>query len=213
MLPTNGEKKTVYKRTTLDHNGYMEAKNPPMAFKPMIYLYPEEDNTLVRVKLGSKEKISTSYPKYVDGWSVIAEKNGTLKLENSDREYYGLYWEGLNDIEEKFDEGFCISGKESAEFLEEKLRILGLNDKEAEEFIVYWLPKLEESKYNLIRFETIDEINENMALEISPKPDTIIRIIMDFKGIESPVNVKEQKLEEVKREGFTVVEWGGTEIY
>ena len=37
--------------------------------------------------------------------------------------------------------------------------MLGLNDREAEEFIVYWLPKLEENKYNLIRFETAEEIN------------------------------------------------------
>lgn len=30
---------------------------------------------------------------------------------------------------------------------EEKLEILGLNYKETEEFIVYWLPKLEQNEY------------------------------------------------------------------
>ena len=45
-------------------------------------------------------------------------------------------------------------------FLEEKLGILGLTEREAEEFIVYWLPLMEKNKYNYIRFETLEEINE-----------------------------------------------------
>ena len=37
-----------------------------------------------------------------------------------------------------FSEGFVVKGEDSAAFLEEKLEILGLNYKEAEEFIIYW---------------------------------------------------------------------------
>lgn len=47
---------------------------------------------------------------------------------------------------------------------------------------------------------------------IDPRPDTVIRIIMSYKGLEEPIEVTEQKLESVSRTGFTVVEWGGTEI-
>ena len=61
-------------------------------------------------------------------------------------------------------------------------------------------------------FETMDEINENMPLEINPKPDTIIRVLMEFKGLDKPIYVKEQKLTSPNRYGFTVVEWGGTEL-
>ena len=35
---------------------------------------------------------------------------------------------------------------------------------------------------------------------------------MQYKGLEEPIKIKEQRLEEQKREGFTVVDWGGTEI-
>ena len=35
---------------------------------------------------------------------------------------------------------------------------------------------------------------------------------MTFKGLASPINVKEQKLSAIDRTGFTVVEWGGVEI-
>ena len=58
----------------------------------------------------------------------------------------------------------------------------------------------------------MDEINENMALEINPKPDTIIRVMMEFKGLNWPIKVTEQKLERVERNGYTVVEWGGTKL-
>ena len=44
--------------------------------------------------------------------------------------------------------GFVVEGKDTIKFLEEKLKQLGLTDKEADEFIIYWLPKLENNKYN-----------------------------------------------------------------
>lgn len=62
------------------------------------------------------------------------------------------------------------------------------------------------------RFQTIKEINENMPLEIEPTPDTIVRIVMEYKGLEEPIEIAEQKLATPNRDGFTVVEWGGTEI-
>ena len=56
------------------------------------------------------------------------------------------------------------------------------------------------------------EIEENMPLEITPKPDTLIRIIMTYKPLKEQIEVKEQKLETLERKGFVAVEWGGSEI-
>lgn len=180
--------------------------------KPIIYLYPTEE-TDVSVKLLKSENLTCSYPKYQGGWNVIAEPNGDLKDLTTNRNLYSLYYESKSDINFKVEnEGFVIKGKDSAKFLEEKLAILGLNEKEAEEFIVYWLPRLEANKYNYIRFATLDEINENMPLEINPNPDSIIRIMMTFKGLDNPIDVKEQELVTPERNGFVAVEWGGTEI-
>lgn len=110
------------------------------------------------------------------------------------------------------NEGFCIKGKDTIKFLEEKLEILGLNERETEEFIIYWLPKMENNNYNYIRFETIEEQNQAMPLNINPKPDSLIRIMMDWKGLDNKIEVKEQVLQSPKREGYTVVEWGGSEL-
>ena len=180
--------------------------------KPIIYLYPTFEQK-VTVELGRPEKLTHTYPKYNEPWEVIAKPNGDLTDLKSGRSLYALYWEGLNtSAKDSIDEGFCIKGEEVASFLEEKLAILGLNDRESEEFIIYWLPKMESNKYNLIRFETIDEINNSMPLNINPKPDTLIRVLMEFKGVDSYKEIPEQKLETQERKGFVAVEWGGTEI-
>ncbi len=180
--------------------------------KPMIYLYPTEEIE-VEVKLLNEEKVTTTYPKYNDSWNVLAKPNGDLIDLETGRFLYGLYWEGINTNSlSKIEEGFVVKSEDTIEFLEEKLEILGLTEREANEFIIYWLPKLEKNKYNFIRFESIEEIDNNMPLEITPKPDTVIRIAMEYKKLDKEIKVVEQELTSPVREGFVVVEWGGTEI-
>lgn len=182
-----------------------------MNYKPIIYLYPEEEIEL-SVKLGKEDNITCSYPEYKNGWNVIAKPDGKLVDIETGRNLYALYWEGINSEECNLTEGFCIKGDETIKFLEDKLSVLGLNEMEAEEFIVYWLPILQENKYNFIRFATIEEINNDMPLEVSVEPDTLIRVQMQYKPLDEYIEVKEQELVTPVRKGFTVVEWGGTEI-
>lgn len=180
--------------------------------KPIIYLYPQE-TTRITVKLGNPDKVTCSYPQYNgNGWDVIANPDGNLVDNKTGKNLYSLYWEGKGSAKINMSEGFIVKGKDVAKFLEEKLQILGLTEREMEEFIIYWLPKMENNKYNYIRFATLEEINEYMPLEFSKKPDTLIRVLMQFKKIEEPIEVKEQKLTPIIREGFIAVEWGGTEI-
>ena len=183
----------------------------PVAAKPVIYLYPEKETQLT-VKLGKKENITCSYPQYKEGWNVIAKPDGTLIDTETGRKLYSLYWEGIDYEKPDTTEGFVVKGSDTIKFLEEKLSILGLNEIEAEEFIIYWLPKMQNNKYNYIRFATMDEINKSMPLEFSTKPDTVIRVLMQYKALDSEIEVKEQQLSTPERKGFTVVEWGGTEL-
>ncbi len=179
--------------------------------KPILYVYPTEDMDLT-IKLKNDDLITYSYPKYNNEWRIHATVDGMLYDYKTDRNYYALYWECINNNTYDMNEGFIVAGKDTVKFLEDKLSILGLNDKEINEFIVYWLPKLEDNKYNYIRFRTEDEINTYMPIEFSSNPDTLIRVYMDFKALDKKVNIKEQKLTSVSREGFTVVEWGGREL-
>ena len=176
--------------------------------KPIIYLYPTTE-TQVNVKLWTPENLSHTYPKYnSEKWrSVIAQPNGELEDMDTWRKLYALYREWKSDNETNFNEWFIVAWEDIIPFLEEKLAILWLNEREAEEFIVYWLPQMEGNEWNLIRFETIEEQNENMSLNITPSPDTVIRVMMDWKAIDEPIDISEQKLITPERNGFTVVEW------
>jgi len=185
---------------------YMESLD-----KPIIYIYPQEE-TEVSVKVGYPDSLTCTYPKYENGWDVIASPDGNLKDVKTGRNLYALYWEGIRTKEGNIEDGFVVKGENVARFLEEKLEILGLNEREAEEFIVYWLPILEKNEYNFIRFYEKEEIDEMMPLEINPEPETLIRVLMGWKKLDKNIDIKEQKLEKVQRTGYTVVEWGGTEI-
>ena len=190
------------------HNAKIEIK----VYKPIIYLYPTEE-TEITAELGYPEKITCSYPQYKNGWQALAKPNGDLVDLNTKRDLYSLYYESTNVVKFKVEkDGFIVKGTDVAEFLEDKLALLGLNEREAEEFIVYWLPKLQENKYNYIRFATMEEINENMPLKFSTEPDSLIRVLMTYKGLKNPIKVQEQKLKTPERNGFVAVEWGGTEI-
>ena len=89
------------------------------------------------------------------------------------------------------------------------MNILGLNEKEKTDFITYWLPVLLRNKLSLCTFQT-KKFFENYELNISPKPDSLIRVFLTIKKLDTLVNIKEQKLESVERKGFTVIEWGGS---
>ena len=104
--------------------------------KPIIYLYPEEEIQLT-VKLGKEDNITCSYPEYKNGWNVIAKPEGTLVDVETGRNLYALYWEGIHSEKCNLTEGFVVKGSETIPFLEEKLEVLGLNEREAEEFIIY----------------------------------------------------------------------------
>ena len=174
--------------------------------KPVIYLYPEE-TTEISVHLDYTGELICTYPHYKDGWTVTAYPDGTL-VDAQGMEYNYLYWEGNSDRVNDFTHGFCIRGEDTATFLEEALARLGLNRKEANEFIVYWLPLMERNSYNVISFQTF-AYTETAKLLITPEPDTMIRVFMSWYATEKPVAIEKQELHASNRQGFTVVEWGG----
>jgi hypothetical protein len=90
---------------------------------------------------------------------------------------------------------------------------MGLNETEINDFIVYWLPALNKNETNFIHFWVNDDIDHSSRLEVEPKPETVIRIFMEYKAYDgkSP-KLPEQQLPQTVRKGFTLVEWGGGAI-
>jgi hypothetical protein len=182
--------------------------------KPVIYLYPRATEK-VRVELEYKGRLHTTYPVYnpaIKGWSVTAHPDGTLVNDADGEQYSYLFWEGDNDgFPLNRSEGFVVKGADTAQFLQTTLAKLGLTPREYNEFIVFWLPRMQDNPYNFIRFAG-SEYTQSAPLKITPRPDSMLRVFMFYQKLQTPVQVREQQLSSFRRHGFTVIEWGGTEI-
>ena len=177
--------------------------------KPVIYLYPETE-TRVTVKLDLSGELTCAYPAYDGGWTVTAAPDGTLTDEHG-QTYNYLYWEGEGTEAYDFSKGFCVAGSDTAAFLEDALDRLGLTRREANEFLVYWLPRMQDNPYNLIAFQQ-EAYTQSAKLTVSPQPDSVLRVFMAWKPLARPVDIPAQILPGFERRGFTLVEWGGAEV-
>ncbi len=187
--------------------GYFELEED-VCYKPVIYLYPEE-KTEAKVTLDYNGTLTVTYPEYKEGWEVTALPDGTL-YDKDGNEYSYLFWEGDSNFRMSTDEGFCVKGEDTVKFLREKLSYLGLTPKEYNDFIVFWLPFMQDNEYNPISFQT-ESYTDNAKLTVSPAPDTEIRVFMTFTPCDSYVEIPAQELKPApERKGFTVVEWGGS---
>ena len=179
--------------------------------KPVIYLYPEETaDVTVRISL-TDGSFTKCIPEGDGEWNVTASPDGTLTDKATGKTYDYIFWESTDNTEYDWSEGYVVKGSEAEVFLRGILRKMGLNEKEYTEFIDYWQPRLEKNEYNLISFQT-DRYTESARLDVSPQPDSVLRVFMAFKSIDGPVFVARPDIEPFEREGFTVVEWGGAEV-
>lgn len=180
-----------------------------VAAKPVIYLYPES-TAEVTVRLDYDGALTCTYPRYQGGWTVTAQPDGTL-TDAAGQTYSYLYWEGRSAADYDFSRGFCVAGEDTAAFLEDALARLGLTRREANEFLVYWLPLMEPNAYNLIAFQS-DAYTGKAALQVTPEPDTVLRVFMAWQPLAAAVEIPPQTLAAPERTGFTLVEWGGAQI-
>lgn len=173
--------------------------------KPVIYLYPEK-KTDVSVKVGAD--ITVSEPEYSDGWLATADPSGQLIVDG--QTYDSLFWEGQGKGEYPIiNAGFVVETKNIEATLKNHLTQLGLNSKESADFMAFWLPKMPKIKYTRLTWFGTHQMDKLAPLTVSPKPDTSIRIFLDYQGLDSPIDLPAQKLSAPTRQGFTLVEWGG----
>lgn len=192
----------------------IEKPNPETA-KPVIYLYPEQE-TKVNVQLDFNGTLTSTYPTLPpEGWSVTAQPDGTLTDEEG-RSYRYLFWEGVANVDWKQDSGFLVKAEDAREFLEESLTQLGLNELEQNDFITYWLPKLEKNGESFVTFAA-EQYTDNAVLTVTPQPDSVLRVQMLISKVDDSnraafQKLLEQELPRFEREGFVLVEWGGTDL-
>lgn len=195
-----------------------QVQNDMIKRKPVIYLYSDKDIT-ANIELDPYGDFTFTYPLYDKNWEVEVKKDGGL-LVNS-KEYLYLFWEARSntmnpEIKDGKLPGFLISSAQVIPFLEEKLTAIGFNQTEMTDFITYWGPILTKNKYAFIQFVVDEEYQSDIAsIKIEPQPDAQKRIFILCSSLENAdvgYEIIPQEFETFERKGFTVVEWGGSEI-
>ena len=183
---------------------------PVITYKPVIYLYPEEE-TEISVSIDIHNgKNPFYYPHYDGRWKGTAKPDGNLII--NDKQYRYLFWEAqqadhLNEIE--VNEGFVVKGSESISFLEDKLTLFGLTSEEQADFITFWGPIMAKNEQNLVRFEWNENCDKFCDLNISPQPDNLYRIYIFIAPLEGDLTITPQIIPQIDRNGFVAIEWGG----
>ncbi len=189
----------------------IEVKPPAECAKPVIYLYPEKTED-VNVKV-IVDEFTKTVPEYgSDGWNVRAYPNGEIYNYEDGATYPYLFWEGKDKDVVSVTKGFVVERDDVENFLEKSLDKMGLTENESGDFVEFWLPKMLDNSepYFFVSFLGTNDFNKVAPLEITPNPDTLIRVFMYYEPMDEMKEVAEQQLKSVERNGFTVVEWGGT---
>lgn len=217
--------------------GEYDIKLPGGCGKPVIYLYPAKPAD-VRVEFRVPVQLTVDIPRYAGYWQVKAYPDGTLvnlKPEFTDchkldikqtgseyaqnacqtNTYPYLYWSG-NITSGNYPvvrDGWIIEKNDIGNFFEEKLTVMGLNSKERKDFTDYWISELlnRNSPYYRISFLQTNDLNTLFPMTVTPKPDTVFRLFLDYTPLtEKPDKLPQpQILNRLIRHGFTLVEWGG----
>lgn len=172
--------------------------------KPVVYLYPTQP-TQVSVQVDAN--ITKSDPFYGNGWNTLAMPNGDLYVGG--KKYPNLFWEGTGHEYPAITGGTVVAQADLQTTLVTQLHQLGLNDKESADFMEFWGPKMPTTPYTRLTWFGTREMDRLAPLTVTPKPDTTIRIFLDFEGLQQKVSMPAQRLSAPARRGFTVVEWGG----
>ncbi len=184
------------------------------AAKPVIFLYTDKD---LDFTINTKFNINNSfiYPAFNSngaGWrgKALAGKESKLLIDGKSYDY--LFWEGETGAQMDLSKGNIVARQDSVAFMEKALTAYGLNDREKEDFITFWGPKLNKNEYNQISFVN-DQYARLHPMDVSPKPDYEQRVFMVFKKANKDTLIEKQEFNNAPvRHGFSLIEWGGAEL-
>ncbi len=182
--------------------------------KPVIYLYPEKQ-TEVSLQVHFNGKLDFTYPPYKSGWKVVAQPDGTLTDKNDGREHKYLFWDGEMSFTQEqttYASGFVVHKDSLVAFFQKYLPKMGLESHEYNDFIVFWTPLMQKNEWNFIHFRTGAAYDIIATNTVIPKPDTEIRVFMEFAKVAKPFDIPAQEITTPSRKGFTLVEWGGANM-
>lgn len=189
------------------------------SLKPVIYAYSEKEIE-ASIELNYAGNLTFTYPEINDNkWNFKTKKDGTISFENG-KNYPYLFYEGLLSEKLHFKQkngkyfGNIVQQDSLIPFLETTLINLGLNEKEQADFITFWGPKMTVFENVFVQILIDEDYDQIAILKINPKPDNIRRIYLIYSEIKDKKSFfyETQNFYTFNRNGFTVLEWGGSEL-
>lgn len=173
-----------------------------------LYLYPQKE-TWVTVRVKPPAEILYSEPTYNSGWQVLAKPSGQL-ITTERKKLNKISYTYLTSQTEAPKSGLVVKKEELETTLETYAKNLGLEGREITDFVLFWKQNLPVSAYYFISHFNTEESKTLLPIEITPKPEILIQVVMYFKPLEKPINVAPPVFEEIhKRSGFVAVDWSG----
>ena len=154
--------------------------------------------------------MSKTEPEYpANGWTVNAKPNG--ELNSNGQTYPYLFWEGkgLGVYPDYHDRGFIVAQSDLVSAIRSQLAKQGLNSKEIADFMDFWQARLPQTPYVRLTWLNTSDMDKLAPLTVSPRPNSTLRIFLEFEGLQNPIALKPQTFYKASRDGFTLVEWGG----
>ena len=193
----------------------MENIVPEVNLKPVVYAYGDIEN--VSIQYDFKTELTFSYPAYQESWEFTSTANGDIIYDGKSYPY--LFWEGENwksDYSSLGADSYLVKTDTIIQHLENVLTTMNLNNREKTDFITFWGPKISQKEYAILQFLNDDEYDEMIAeISVNPKPQNMLRFYLLFTPLDYPIpnySTKSPEFEPISREGFTLIEWGGSEI-
>jgi len=190
-----------------NENDTCECDTCELVRKPNIYLYPETTTQLeltLAFPLGGH--IVTSIPEYGTGWNVSVDPDGIINSE-----YSYLFYESVQPDVWQTAEGWIIRNADLKNFFTDNMKAYGFSDREIKDFNDYWIPRLTGHQLYAIYPQDASIIESVIQLNFSQSPEYLLRIFYIIKGLDELPQIKiydPQIVNNFKREGFHVSEWG-----
>ena len=178
-----------------------------IAYKPNIYLYPKIATKMdVFLCFPQGGCITESDPEYPCEWNNIRVKPSG-KINN---EYDYLFYEAALPDKWQYDEGWSVMINDLETFFRKNLTEYGFIENEINDFINYWIPKLQDHPYYNIYPQYTDKVNELVTLHISKEPKSVMRMFYVIKPTMNmkPTEMPEPVIPEFDAAGFVAREWG-----
>ena len=176
-----------------------------MVRKPNIYIYPNEQIGLsVKLNFPMGGQVVTSIPKYGTGWNVKVDTSGLIN-----NTYSFLFYESTQPDVWQRNFGWIIQTGKLELFFRQNMTEYGFNGREIDDFIEYWIPRLNDYPIYSIYPQTKNIIENVIQLNFSKQPENVLRLFYVIKG----QNKFQDKLaaptvDAFTRKGFFVIEWG-----